>query len=32
VLTPAEQAAQNGNGHVTGATSPIGDVGAPAQR
>jgi cell division protease FtsH len=32
VLTPAERAAQNGNGHVNGATNPVGDVGAPAQR
>jgi cell division protease FtsH len=32
VLTPAEQAAQNGNGHVSGENSPIGDVGAHAQR
>ena len=31
VLTPAERAAQNGNGHVDG-TTPVGDVGAPAQR
>jgi cell division protease FtsH len=32
VLTPAERAAQNGNGHLGGETSPVGDVGAPAQR
>jgi cell division protease FtsH len=34
VLTPAERAAQNGNGahgHVSG-DSPVGDVGAPVQR
>jgi len=32
VLTPAERAAQNGNGHPADATSPVGDVGAPVQR
>jgi cell division protease FtsH len=35
VLTPGEVAAQNGgsvNGHVSGKTTPVGDVGAPAQR
>jgi len=35
VLTPAEKAAQNGgsvNGHTAGDTTPVGDVGAPAQR
>src|SRR5215213_5217204 len=35
VLTPAEKAAQNGgpvNGHPAGDSSPVGDVGAPAQR
>ncbi|HEY4605783.1 MAG TPA: cell division protein FtsH, partial [Blastococcus sp.] len=31
VLTPAELAAQNGRG-VNGHPSPVGDVGAPAQR
>ena len=33
VLTPAERAAQNGNGHPTpDRSNPVGDVGAPAQR
>ncbi|WP_448625634.1 ATP-dependent zinc metalloprotease FtsH [Geodermatophilus sp. URMC 64] len=32
VLTPAERAAQNGNGHVSGDNTPVGDVGAPIQR
>jgi cell division protease FtsH len=35
VLTPAERAASNGgpvNGHASGDTTPVGDVGAPAQR
>jgi cell division protease FtsH len=33
VLTPAERAAQNGNGHPAGdRPNPVGDVGAPAQR
>jgi cell division protease FtsH len=33
VLTPAERAAQNGNGHTTpDRPNPVGDVGAPAQR
>jgi cell division protease FtsH len=31
VLTPAELAAQNG-GAANGHASPVGDVGAPAQR
>jgi cell division protease FtsH len=32
VLTPAERAAQNGNGHVGHGSTAVGDVGAPAQR
>jgi cell division protease FtsH len=32
VLTPAEQAAQNGNGHLGHGSTAVGDVGAPAQR
>src|SRR3712207_7276 len=32
VLTPAERSAQNGNGRPPGETTPVGDVGAPAQR
>jgi len=35
VLTPSELAAENGgssNGHASGDTAPVGDVGAPAQR
>jgi cell division protease FtsH len=35
VQTPAERAARNGgsaNGHAAGDTTPVGDVGAPAQR
>ena len=35
VLTPSELAAQNGGaakGHASGDASPVGDVGAPAQR
>jgi cell division protease FtsH len=32
VLTPSEVAAQNGNGHASGSSTPVGDVGAPAQR
>jgi cell division protease FtsH len=32
VLTPTELAAQNGNGHPSGSSTPVGDVGAPAQR
>jgi cell division protease FtsH len=32
VLTPAERAAANGNGHVPDRTVPVGDVGAPAQQ
>ncbi|MGY1820642.1 ATP-dependent zinc metalloprotease FtsH [Geodermatophilus sp. SYSU D00079] len=32
VLTPAERAAQNGNGRVAGGSTAVGDVGAPVQR
>jgi cell division protease FtsH len=34
VQTPAEQAALNGsvNGRASGSSTPVGDVGAPAQR
>ncbi|TYP84785.1 ATP-dependent zinc metalloprotease FtsH [Blastococcus xanthinilyticus] len=33
ILTPAEQAARNGNGHVAPEKpTPVGDVGAPVQR